>query len=285
MASAPSRNTLTFAPSPKLHPERVWRMIAAFTETAVVRVNPKAGMSLQCISKAQNAMLEWNIAPEEFASFTCSRPRSFGVIVGHMLSILRGCGPGSEVAWDFSEDDMLHIDVRPSDADAKRGAHTAASYELRMVNVDSELLQCPEKDWVCACMRTPQFFRVVSHLYGLVEEISQITISRAEDGALVHCEASASSLGGRMAIPTVDDFGEDAVAADADEGAAGEDTDEGEDERARARARTRLLPPRTRRTRPRSACTTRRSSGRCWTRHPASPPSPPSGGPATARST
>lgn len=219
-------SSLVFASSPRLHPERVWRMIDAFTDTAVVRVNPKTGMTLQCMSKAQNAILEWNIAPEEFTSFECARPRSFGVVVVYMLRILRGCGLGSVVEWDFSDDDTLHIDVRPSAADAEKGAHTAASYELRMVNVESEMLQCPEKDWVCASVRTPQFFRVVSHLYGLVDEISQITMSRAEDGKLVRCEASASSLGGRMAIPTVDGFGEDTAGGEDEDEDADADADE-----------------------------------------------------------
>ena len=59
MATRSSGNVLVFKALPKLRPERVWRMIDAFTDTAVVRVDPETGMSLQCISKAQNAMLEW----------------------------------------------------------------------------------------------------------------------------------------------------------------------------------------------------------------------------------
>lgn len=233
-APAPARSRLVFKTAPKFHPRRMWKMVEAFTDTALVSISPEHGFELQCLSKSQTAMLEWTIAPDGFDTFECSAPVSFGVLVLHMNRLLSSAGPGAEVEWDFSDDTNIQIDVCPSEADVAKGLRAPAHYEMRTVSVDRELVAPREVDWLRVSVRTDQFHRAVSHLYALVEEISQITVYRLHDGSGVQCKSSASSLSGSQVVSAVE-VGEGGEGAGGDEGSGGDD-EEGETAEASASA-------------------------------------------------
>ena len=150
---------------------KIWKMIEAFTPSVLVRFDTTNGLMVQCMDQCHASLLEWCLRPEHFKAYDVYTPSNLCVSVPHMIKVLANAGMGSTLTWEFETDaTVLKVTVTP-----KTGSmFSEATYTIRLLDSDEELLVIPDNEYTSACFSTKALNKTVSHLRALSSEVSHV---------------------------------------------------------------------------------------------------------------